>query len=130
MAGGLGSSEWIEEAGTELFMTEIRVVDWPLAVGWYEATLGLRPLLLDEERQFALLAAGSARLAVKGAEGTGPASGVRLVFLVSDVDAEYARLRLLGVEATPPADHPREPYRESRLTDPEGTPITLFSWRV
>src|SRR4051794_37683052 len=104
MADSPGSSGWAEEAGSELFMTELRVVDWPLAVGWYEAALGLSPLLVDEGRRFALLAAGSARLALKGAGGEGPVSGVRLVFLVTDVDAEHARLSALGVEATPPAD--------------------------
>lgn len=126
-----GSAGWDDDVGTELFMTELRVADWPGTVDWYVDTLGLRLLRKDEQRRFALLAAGSGRLALKGVDALeGPAIGVRLVFLVADVDAEYERFRSLDVEASPPADHHREPYRETRLTDPEGTPITLFAWRT
>jgi catechol 2,3-dioxygenase-like lactoylglutathione lyase family enzyme len=124
-----GSPGWADDVGTELFMTELHVADWPATVGWYVEVLGLRLLRSDAERRFALLAAGNGRMALRGVEApAGPATGVRLVFLVADVDAEHERLRSLGVEASPPADHPREPYRETRLTGPEGTPITLFAW--
>lgn len=130
MTGGAGSAEWSDDAGTELFMTELRVADWPGAVAWYAQTLGLRLLRRDDPNRFALLAAGGGRLALKGDDAaSGPrTSGVRLVFLVADVDAEHARLASLGVPASTPANHPREPYRETRLTDPEGTAVTLFSW--
>ena len=131
MAEHAGSAEWDDDVGTELFMTELHVADWPGTVAWYVDTLGLRLLRKDDERQFALLAAGSGRLALKGIDAQeGPVVGVRLVFVVTDVDAEYERFRSLDVEASPPADHPREPYRETRLNDPEGTPITLFAWRT
>lgn len=130
MAEHPGSTAWDDDAGTELFMIELHVADWAATVAWYVETLGLRPLRTDEPHQFALLAAGNGRLALKGcSDDTGRASGVRLVFLVADVDAEHARLRAIGVEGSKPADHPREPYRETRLADPQGTPITLFAWR-
>jgi catechol 2,3-dioxygenase-like lactoylglutathione lyase family enzyme len=112
-------------------MTEIQVGDWPGAVRWYVDVLGLRLVFDDPGSRFALLAAGPARIALKGGdpqEGLG-VRNVRLVFRVADVDAAYARLQALGVAATAPADHPREPYRETRLCDPEGTPITVFAWR-
>ena len=124
-----GSPGWADDVGTELFMTELHVVDWPATVAWYVEVLGLRLLRTDEARRFALLATGNGRLALRGVEApAGPATGVRLVFLVADVDVEYERLRSLGVEASSPADHAREPYRETRLADPVGTPITLFAW--
>lgn len=121
--------------GPVLAMTEIRVVDWEGTLRWYEETLGLHTVLLDDHHQFALLAAGASRLALKGIGPQPPgtptrgADGVRLVFRVDDVDAEFARLRGLGIEVSEPADHPRERYREVRLADNEGNPITLFQWR-
>jgi len=117
------------DAGPELFMTELRVSAWADSVRWYVEVLGLALTLRDEASGFALLAAGQGRLALKRAEDA-PGRGVRLVFLVADVDAEHARLVALGVTVTPPVDHPREPYREIRLTDPDGTPVTLFGWRA
>jgi len=116
-----------------LFMTEIRAVDWRGAVDWYRDVLGLNLSFRDESGGFALFSTGEGRLAVKKADPETSAddrSHVRLVFRVADVDAEHGRLSALGVEATEPADHPREPYREIRLTAPEGTPITLFAWKV
>jgi hypothetical protein len=57
-----------------------------------------------------------------------PGPAARLVFLVPDVSAEYARLVARGIEVSPPAENFRESYREIRLHDPDGTPLTLFSW--
>lgn len=121
--------ESVSNAVPDLFMTELCVSAWADAVRWYVEVLGLRLTLRDEASGFALLAAGPARLALKRDEGAS-GRGVRLVFRVADVDAEHARLGSLGVSVTPPADHPREPYREIRLTGPAGTPITLFAWRA
>jgi predicted enzyme related to lactoylglutathione lyase len=114
----------------ELSFTEIRVADWPRAVRWYVEVLGLHPALNDEAHQFTLLETGAGRLALKaGTPPTGSTPNVRLVFQVSDVDEERARLAALGVEVGPASDHLDEGYRQVRLVDPEGTPITLFSWR-
>ena len=115
--------------GPELFLTEIKVTDWPRAVRWYVEILGLRVVLSDPEPQYALLAAGSGRVALKGggAEDLGR-DAVRLVFQVEDADAERARLLDLGVAVGPTRESPREGYREVRLNDPEGMPIALFSW--
>ncbi len=112
----------------ELFLTELRVADWPGAVRWYVEVLGMRAVLEDAEHRFALLEAGGGRLALKGGEPAGEGRGaVRLTFRVDDVDAERARLVGLGVAVGEPSDNRRQRYREVRLADPEGTPITLFS---
>jgi catechol 2,3-dioxygenase-like lactoylglutathione lyase family enzyme len=120
-----------EVPGPDLFMTVIKVADWLASLAWYVETLGLLPILTDAEHQFALLAAGTGRLALQGdpdhMEPT-PSGGARLVFLVPDVDEERKRLIGRGVEVGPPVDNTREGYREIRLHDPDGTPLTLFSW--
>jgi catechol 2,3-dioxygenase-like lactoylglutathione lyase family enzyme len=120
-----------EVPGPDLFMTVIRVADWPKTLDWYVETLGLLAILTDVERQFALLAAGNGRLALQG--GLAPEEPilpgrVRLVFQVPDVDRERQRLIGRGLEIGPPVENAREGYREIRLHDPEGTPLTLFSW--
>jgi hypothetical protein len=48
--------------------------------------------------------------------------------VVHDVDYERERLIHRGLEISPPIENPRERYREIRLHDPEGTPLTFFSW--
>ena len=54
-------AETTEVPGPDLFMTVIKVADWPRAVAWYVDTLGLLAVLTDPEREFALLAAGTGR---------------------------------------------------------------------
>jgi hypothetical protein len=120
-----------EVPGPDLFMTVIKVEDWAGALSWYVDKLGLMAVLTNAENQFALLAAGSGRLALQGDPDyrSFEASGAtRLVFLVSDVDEERKRLLKLGVNVGPALEYPREGYREVRLFDPEGTALALFSW--
>jgi catechol 2,3-dioxygenase-like lactoylglutathione lyase family enzyme len=111
------------------FMVEVRVVDWPRALGWYRRTLGLAVRLEDVPRQFALLDAGPVVLALKGGATPGePREAARLVFEVEDVDAECARILGLGVAVGEPIEGREEGYREVRFADLDGTPIHLFSW--
>lgn len=118
-----------DTAGIELAFTELQVFDWAAAVRWYVEVLGLHKVVEDEPNRFALLAAGSARLALKGGGVAGAAArNVRLIFRVHDVDHECSRLRSLGVDVGPPEDNRVEHYRKVSLRDPDGTPITLFSW--
>jgi catechol 2,3-dioxygenase-like lactoylglutathione lyase family enzyme len=124
-------AETIDVPGPDLFMTVIKVADWPRARAWYHDTLGLLAVLTDPEQEFALLAAGTGRLALQGgreAAEAGLAGIVRLVFQVPDVDEERKRLVGKGLDIGPPVENTREGYREIRLHDPDGTPITLFSW--
>lgn len=115
----------------DLFMTVVRVADWPRIVRWYIDTLRLVPVLMDPQHEFAFLAAGQGRLGLHGVksprESTVP-SKVRLVFQVPDVDLERERLIELGVDVSTPFDNREEGYREIRLHDPDGNSLTLFAW--
>jgi predicted enzyme related to lactoylglutathione lyase len=113
-----------------LFMTEIHVEDPIEVANWYSRVLGLRIAHRDEPKGFLLLEApGGGRLAVKRKreQSTG-ARGVRLIFGVEDVSSERDRLLGLGEQVGEPAENSEEHYREIRLTDPEGTRITIFCW--
>jgi hypothetical protein len=115
----------------ELFMTVVRVAEWPRMVRWYLDTLGLAAVLLDHENQFALLAAGQGRLGLQGVKGFRDPTArhkVRLVFQVPDVDSERGKLIERGVFVTEPFNNAEEGYREVRLRDPDGNSLTLFAW--
>jgi len=112
----------------KLYLTEIKVTDWPTMVRWYVANLGLRLTREDVSHQYALLESGVSRIALKGGRRAGTLAGpVRLVFETADVDAVRTRLAAAGVDVRPPEES-HEGYRAIRLRDPEGTPITVFCW--
>jgi predicted enzyme related to lactoylglutathione lyase len=113
----------------ELFMVEVRLVDWAASSRWYVEVLGLTPILEDAERRFLLLAAGACRVALKAESTSGDRGAVRLIFQVGDVDEARNRLIACGTPVSEPTQSD-EGYREVRLADPEGTPIHLFSWVV
>jgi catechol 2,3-dioxygenase-like lactoylglutathione lyase family enzyme len=126
-------AESSEVPGPDLFMTVIKVSDWPRVLAWYVETLGLLLVLSDDEHKFALLAAGNGRLAIQAdprLQERRAEERARLVFVVPDVDAERQRLQDRGIEVSSVHENTREGYREIRLSDPEGTPLTLFSWTV
>ena len=115
----------------ELFMTVVRLTDWSSTVPWYINTLGMVPVLIDAEREFALLAAGGSRLGFKGLKSDCTAherTKVRFVFQVADVDHERHRLLARGIVVSAPFDNREEGFREVRLHDPEGNSLTLFAW--
>ena len=55
----------------DLYLVELAVADWPASVAWYRDRLGLRVELLDDANEYALLAAGPARLALKAGQPDG-----------------------------------------------------------
>ncbi len=115
----------------ELFMTVVRVTEWSTIVPWYINTLGMVPVLIDAEHEFALLAAGDSRVGFKGLKSNCTAherTKVRFVFQVDDVDRERQRLTATGVVVSTPFDNREEGFREVRLHDPEGNSLTLFAW--
>jgi predicted enzyme related to lactoylglutathione lyase len=115
----------------DLFMTVVRVADWSTIVRWYTDTLGLIPVLLDPQHEFAFLAAGQGRLGLQGIKRSSESStrsNVRLVFQVDDLDFQHQRLIEQGVEVSAAIDNREEGYREIRLHDPVGNSLTLFAW--
>jgi hypothetical protein len=114
-----------------LFMTVVKVMNWATIVPWYIDTLGLVPVLIDADHEFACLAAGNGRIGLKGVSEARPAHlwvKVRLVFQVPDVDLARQRLVEKGIEVSAPMDSHDEGYREVRLHDPDGNSLTLFTW--
>jgi predicted enzyme related to lactoylglutathione lyase len=117
------------EPDLELYLTEIKVTDWPAMVRWYVTNLGLWLAREDVPHQYALLESGGGRIALKGGRPAGtPTGSFRLVFQATDVDLVRTRLAAAGVDLSPPEESP-EGYRAIRLRDPEGTPITMFCWK-
>jgi predicted enzyme related to lactoylglutathione lyase len=115
----------------DLFMTVVRVADWSTIVRWYTDTLGLVPVLLDPQHEFAFLAAGQGRLGLQGIKRSSESStrsNVRLVFQVEDLDFQRRRLKEQGVAVSAAIDNREEGYREIRLHDPVGNSLTLFAW--
>ena len=57
-----------------------------------------------------------------------PADGLLVVFVVDDIDGEYARLQKAGVPITTPIE--TEPWGERffQVTDPSGIVIQLVQW--
>jgi predicted enzyme related to lactoylglutathione lyase len=120
-----------ENSRLELFMTVVRVTEWSTIVPWYIDTLGMVPVLIDAEHEFALLAAGDSRLGFKGLKSNCTVherTKVRFVFQVADVDFERQRLTAKGVIVSAPFDNRDEGFREVRLHDPEGNSLTMFAW--
>ncbi len=112
----------------QLDFTELCVVEWPVCVAWYREVLGLKVVLLDEERCFALLEGGGGRLSLKGSTAENASKGVRLVFRVDNVAATRAWLASRGESVSPLQENEREGYREVRSHDPEGTLLTFYEW--
>lgn len=59
-----------------------------------------------------------------------PADGLLVVFVVDDVDGEYARLQREGLAITTPIE--TEPWGERyfQVTDPSGVVIQLVQWMM
>lgn len=115
-------------AGPELFCVELRTACWRELVEWYRGVLDLAVLVRVEEDGYALLAAGSGKLAILARESPGPASGrISLGLEVADLDAVHHRLTAAGTDATVPRQHP-EGFREIVVHDPDGNVLRVFSW--
>jgi hypothetical protein len=107
-----------EQSRLELFMTVVRVTNWSIIVPWYIDTLGMVPVLIDAEHEFALLSAGDGRVGFKGIKSNCTVherTKVRFVFQVADVDRERTRLIEQGVVVSAPLDNHEEGFREVRL---------------
>ena len=111
-----------------LFAVEIRSARWESLVAWYRDALGLEVLLRVIDDRYALLAAGSARLAILGRDQAPPESRRwSLAFEVEHLEAVQAQLLARG-QQPPAATANPEGFRECVVTDPDGNRIRLFAW--
>lgn len=110
-----------------LFFVEIRTDDRAALAAWYADALGLAIVLDDPAGDFSLLAAGPARLAIKGGRAASASGSIGLAFRVEDVGAFRERLVARGIAVTGPSDSP-EGYRAIAFADPKGHPIQVFQW--
>ena len=112
--------------GPQLYLVELTVADWPASLAWYRDRLGLPVELLDEPNQYALLAAGPGRVALKA--GSPMSGATKVVFRVSNLDAAVAHLSRHDVVPLGPIKVSPEGYRSARFADPDGYRVELFEW--
>ena len=110
----------------DLAFVELTVADWPRALAWYREQLGLEVVLRVDADQFALLRAGSGRVALKA--GRPEPGTARLTFEVDDLPRTLERLRAAGVVPIKPLEASPEGYRRAVIQDPDGYPLCLFDW--
>ena len=112
----------------ELFSIELRSERWGDLVEWYRTVIGLRVLIRALDDGYALLQAGSARLAILERPEAPPASDRwSLGFEVDDLAACRNRLRAAGAEFHEPPPNP-EGFSEIVTHDPDGNRLRLFAW--
>ena len=107
-----------------LSFIELRVANLVTSIAWYRDVLGLEVLMHVEQDGFALLSAGTIRLALK--QGLAGPGGVLLAFEVADLPGWLARLAEQRVPLDGPVKASAEGYRRARLRDPDGYAISLF----
>ena len=112
----------------ELFSIELRSSRCGELVEWYRNVLGLRVLIRAVDDGYALLQAGSARLAIlERPEAAAASNRWSLGFEVVDLAACRDRLRAAGAELhEPPPGH--EGFSEIVTHDPDGNRLRLFAW--
>jgi catechol 2,3-dioxygenase-like lactoylglutathione lyase family enzyme len=99
---------------------ELSVRNLGASLRWYEHALGFTAELVDDENRFAMMQGGL--LALK----QGSPGSVRLQFEVKDLDAERARLILLGIGQDSDVKTSPEGYRRVTYRDPDGNAVALF----
>jgi catechol 2,3-dioxygenase-like lactoylglutathione lyase family enzyme len=117
-----------------LYCTELRTGRWSEMVDWYRNAVGLRVLVRVVDDRYALLAAGSGRLAIvenkvdeRSLAPPGCESRVALVFEVDDLEACRTRLAACGGADMRRRVH-AEGFEELSTADPDGNRVRLIVW--
>ena len=102
----------------------LRYPDGDAAAEWLSRVLGFGPVrsmrAADGTWSEGEVAIGPVKADISGgAPPAGRGEGTLLIIGVSDVDAQYERIRAAGVEIDPPKDEPYGP-RSCHVTDPWG----------
>ena len=114
----------------------LNVADVEASARWAERHLGFSPQmeadgfasLQHPEAGFNLIFLRTGLETFRPASAAGRADGLLVVFVVEDVDAEYACLQDAGVEVVTPIE--TEPWGERyfQVTDPNGVVYQLVQW--
>ncbi|TQJ51909.1 VOC family protein [Phycicoccus sp. SLBN-51] len=114
----------------------LNVPDVEASARWVERHLGFQRQmeadgfvsLRHPEAGFNLIYLRTGLESFKPASVAGDADGLLVVFVVGDVDAEYARLQAEGVTVVTPLE--TEPWGERycQLSDPNGVVYQLVQW--
>lgn len=110
----------------------VYVRDWPAAVRWYSEVLGLEIGPYEEDDQFCMMMAGSGFIALASdhpefSDGSHE-NRVAPSLQVADFDETLERLRARGATVDTAVDGEGEGYRLTRVWDPEGNRLNLFSY--
>lgn len=111
----------------ELYAVELRTVRWERSLAWYREALGVRVAIRIPEDEYALLIAGSSRIALMGRHDAGTNDRVSLAFEVDDLTAAESRLQACETKLRRVQDHP-EGLAIIQTRDPDGNAINLFCW--
>ncbi len=109
-----------------LFMIELTVADLALSMAWYRDRFSFPVVILDETNSFALLDAGTCRLALK--QGTPAPGTTRVVFASAHLNEVIASFASLGDHPVRPVKLSHEGYREALFHDPDGHAVAVFEW--
>jgi predicted enzyme related to lactoylglutathione lyase len=114
----------------------LNVADVVASARWAESHLGFTPQMAAEgfaslehpEAGFNLIYLRAGLETFKPARVAGPADGLLVVFVVDDIDDQYARLRAEGVTVVTPIE--TEPWGERyfQMADPNGVVYQLVQW--
>jgi uncharacterized glyoxalase superfamily protein PhnB len=106
----------------------------PALVAFYKQVLGVDADGDETHAELRIPGAGIAIFSTTGMEEMAPASmraagsgNITLMFEVADVDAEYARLKALGVEVVKPPETYPWGARAAWFRDPDGSIIDFYS---
>ena len=116
----------------KLYAIRVFTTDWDRSVDFYQETIGLPLIFIDQAFAWAEFDLGGARLGVEGLDANAPQAGelvgrfVGASILVNDIHLVYAQLVEKGVEFTVPPE--KQPWGGTlaHFRDPDGNVLTLF----
>jgi catechol 2,3-dioxygenase-like lactoylglutathione lyase family enzyme len=103
---------------------ELTVSDLASSLAWYRDVPGLNVLM--EDRSWALLGDGAARIALKA--GVPTPGTILLTFELTDLDGWVTRLQQRGIALDEPIKTSAEGYRRALVRDPDGYRLSFFEW--
>jgi predicted enzyme related to lactoylglutathione lyase len=114
----------------KLKIVELRVRDWQKAVAWFRYHFHLSVTMERVSEEYALLASGGVKLAIKGDLQAMVGKQVQLQWEVADLSECLTELITAGVSIIKPMKMSDEGYRRIVVEGPEGLSLLLFDWSL